>query len=255
MPLGDSTILGGVRKGFPSTQWTILESLRECHSEEYKHQVGLIAQTYWKPIYCYIRTRGRGREDSKDLTQCFLMDWIEKNKFQDADRRKGRFRSYLLRSLQNFLANEHRYKKAFVRQPPGGIFFLDELIRGEDLAFDPPDEKVMTPEEIFNQTWLQELLRQTLQAFDEECKATEKEVHFRVFHRCIVEPILHGAKRPPRAELAGEFGLTEKEVSNRLLTARRAFMRLLREEIRARVFSEEDVALETRDVFEFLTGS
>jgi RNA polymerase sigma-70 factor (ECF subfamily) len=247
--------MGGMRKGFPSTQWTILEALRESDREEYRRLVGKIAQTYWKPIYCYIRSKGRGREDAKDLTQRFLIDWIEQNKFQGADRQKGRFRSYLLRSLQNFLHNEHRFEKASVRHPRGGIFSLDELIRDEDLAFDPPDEKVMTPEDVFNQTWLQELLRQTLQAFDEECKATGKEVHIQVFHRCIVEPILHGADRPPRSELAREFGLTEKEVSYRLLTARRAFMRLLREEIRARVFSEQDVALETRDVFDYLTSS
>lgn len=253
--LGDSTSLGGARKSFPPTQWTMLEALRECDPETYRSLVGQIVQMYWKPVYCYVRSTGRGREDAKDITQEFLLEWIEKKKFRGADREAGRFRSYLLKALQRFLHNVHRAEIAQKRRPLGGVISIEDVVRDEDLAFDPPDEKNLSPVDVFNRTWLQELLWRTLQAFDEECRATAKEAHLEVFRRCIVEPILHGADRPPRSELAEKFGLTEKEVSARLVTARRAFMRLLREEIRARVFSEQDVALETRDFFDFLASS
>ena len=255
MALGDSTNLGGTRKSFPPTQWTMLEALRGSDTETYCSLVGQICRMYWKPLYCYVRSTGRGREDAKDITQDFLADWIEKKKFLGAERSKGRFRSYLLKALQRHLHNVYRAENAQKRRPIGGVVSLEDVIPDEDFSFEPADEKNATPEEVFHRIWLKDILLQSFDAFQQECQATGKEVHLDVFQRCVFEPLLHQVMRPPRRELAKQWHLTEKEISARLVTARRAFMGVLREEIRSRVFSEQDVACETQDVFHYLSSS
>ena len=202
-----------------------------------------------------MRSTGRGREDAKDVTQDFLADWIEKKKFLGAERSKGRFRSYLLKSLERHLHNVYRAENAQKRRPIGGVVSLEDVIPDEDFSFDPADEKSETPEEVFHRVWLRDILLQSFEAFQQECQATGKEVHLDVFRRCIFEFALAGSERPARSVLADEWHLTEKEISNRLLAARRAFHRILRDEIRFRVFSEQDVAGEMQDVFHYLSSS
>jgi RNA polymerase sigma-70 factor (ECF subfamily) len=253
MTVNEDTRIGGKRHTFPTTQWTMLEVFRGSKTTVRKEIINSLIQAYWKPVYCYIRRLGYGNEDAKDLTQEFFTDWFVGQKFKAADRKQGRFRSFLLKSLNNFLKNVHRHEKAKHRSPAGGIIPIEEVIKDEGIMFEPRQEE--SPEDIFNRTWLLELLLRVLRMFEQECQATGKEAHYELFRRCIIEPALEGVKPPPRAELAQNLGLTEKEASNRLLTARRAFQRLLREEIRSFALSEDDEAFETRDLFHFLTSS
>ena len=255
MVFGDSTKIGGERRRFPTTQWEMLEGLREADTAACREIIVSLYQIYWKPVYCYICSRGHRGEDAKDLTQQFLIEWIEKGKFARADRTRARFRTFLLASLNNFLKSAYRDEHAIKRYPSGGIVSIEDVIKNADIVFDPRDEKAVTPEDVFNRTWVLELLLRVLRMFEQECRATGKEVHYELLRMCIVEPELEGEPRPPRRELAQKLHLTEKEVANRLLTARRAFMRLLRKEIRTFAFSDEDVALETKELFHFLAGS
>ena len=100
-----------------------------------------------------------------------------------------------------------------------------------------------------------ELLLRALEAVKMGYQASGMDTHYEILVARIVRPILEGSEPVPFRELANKHGLTEKEAANRLLTARRAFQRLLRAEISLYASSEEEVTSEIKDIFRFLSGS
>ena len=84
-----------------------------------------------------------------------------------------------------------------------------------------------------------------------EFAASGQTTHAEIFRQRVLTPILDGGTPPAMAELAQEFGLAEKQACNCLVTARRAFQRLLREEIAVYATSDEEIATEIKDLFRF----
>ena len=249
----DSTQIGGQVRNFPTTQWNLIQALRSC-APEIKNQIldGLLAR-YWKPVYYFVRSQGHGNEEAKDLVQGFFAACVERDAIAQADVSRGRFRTFLLTSLTNYMRNVHRDGNAQKRRPAGGILSLDALIDAEDAAFEPPTNE--TPEHIFSRAWAQDLVHRVLRALEDECAVTGKQDHFALFRARIIEPALEGTKAPSLAELAPTFGISEKQAANYVLTARRAYQRLLREEIGTYALSEEDAAEEVGNVFNMLGSS
>jgi len=212
--------------------------------------LGYIAQHYWKPVYCYIRGRGYTTDDAKDLTQGFFQKSLQSDFFAKADPARGRFRAYLLSSLKNFIANARRDAGTKKRKPAQGFIPVHELATVDGPYCVPADKN--DPERIFNHSWTSELLMRVLHVLEAEYKAAGKQANLELFRQRIIDPALHGTEAPPLADLARQLGMTEKESANRLLTARRAFQRLLREEIRRFANSEEEVTAEIQELFRSL---
>lgn len=246
----DKTEMGGSHVGFPTTHWSMLAAVCGEMTDGHRSVLNLLIQRYWKPVYYYIRRRGHSNEDAKDLVQEFFTSWLVKELFGRADPTRGRFRSLLLSSLDNFIKNAHRANHAKRRRPPGGIIALDALLGDAEMVFEPSDDE--TPERAFNRTWVRELLLRVLVVLEQEYHLAGKDQEYELFRIRAVAPALEGAESPPMVEIANELGLTQKQASNRLVTARRAYQRLLREEVRLFASSDEDVAAEIRDLFEFL---
>jgi len=249
MAVFNDTEIGGDRRFFPSTHWSLLAAVKDEITESHRAALNILIEKYWKPVYYYLRKRGYNNEDAKDLTQDFFTTWLQKDLFGKADASRGRFRTYLLTSLNNFLSNVYRAKNAQKRRPPGGFVSVHRL--SADFNEPEPIEKD-TPENIFHRTWVAELLFRALNSLQCECRSTGKQIHYKIFQKCIIDPVLKGSKATPRKKLAEEFGLTEKQVSNHLITARRAYQRLLKDEIRIYAASEEDVDQEIRELFKIL---
>lgn len=235
---------------FPSTHWSRFASLRAGESAERRQALDFLLQRYWKPVYCYIRRCGWSEEDAKDLVQEFFVDCLRSGFFAKADRARGRFRSLLLRSLQHFLANAGRAAHAQKRRPPQGFVSLEKLADSSSGGFQPVNYE--TPEAVFHRAWVSDLIERVLRVLEQECQATGKQAHYELLRQRIVLPVLEGSDRPRMSDLAAQLGLTEKEACNRLLTARRAFLRLLEREIRSYASSDEEVVTELRDLFGFL---
>lgn len=238
---------------FPPTQWTVLGALRVGTIGTRNETLNRLITLYWKPVYYYVRRKGHDDEAAKNLVQEFFTDCLDRQTFTQADASRGRFRTFLLACLGNFLKNVHRAAHAKKRCPTAGIVPLDDVICGDSVVFEPRDQE--TPEAVFHRAWIQDLLMRVLLVLEQECRATGKAKHYEIFRLRIVEPILHGAESPPMSDLASRLGLTEKNACNCLLTVRRAYQRLLREEIRQYALSDEDVAAEVRDLFHFLGAS
>ena len=134
----DPTSMGGPERGFPATQWTRILSgqQRDTLLEE-------LCQAYWKPIYCYLRAKGFGNEQAKDLTQGFFSEKVlGKELLEKADRQRGRFRSFLLRAVHNYAVSALRADRPHQS--------LDVSHEYESPARDPERE--------FDRAWADELL-------------------------------------------------------------------------------------------------
>ncbi len=210
-----------------------------------------LAERYWKPAFIYLRSRGFSVEAAEDLVQQFFLKCMDGVLFERANATRGRFRDLLFTALRNFAANSHRREHAKCRVPEGGLVSIHDLSTHAGLASVPNDR----PDVLFERTWMGTLLLRVLDQLKRECQQTGKQSHFQIFHRRIIAPILEGAIPPSLAVLGAELGLSEKKVGNQLVTARRAYQRLLRDEIALYAASEAEVEDEIGRFFAIFADS
>ena len=230
------------RQSFVTTNWNAIRN----------NELSFIIECYWGPVFYYIMRKGHWEAEADDLTQDFFADCLETNRFSKADPGRGRFRNFLLSSLNNCLANAHRDAKARKRCPPGGMISIEGMADTESQHWEPSDQE--TPAAAFNRAWATELIARVLGTLEAEYLAKGQKTYLEIFRRCIIEPALEGTNPPPRSEFATEYGIREKEVSNRLITTRRAYQRLLRAEIQKYATSDEEVDSEMHDLIGFLAS-
>lgn len=153
---GDESIDDG-RKGqlFPVTHWTEIAAARREGSAAAAEALDRLCETYWYPIYAYIRRKGHSEADAKDIAQGFFFHVLERNLLGAADRTKGKFRSFLLGALNYFLANLREFESAQKRGGGSIILSLDEKVGEERYALEPADD--LSPEKLFERRWALDL--------------------------------------------------------------------------------------------------
>ncbi len=251
MGLRDHTDIGGAQEAFLTTHWSLVESV-EADSSDDKNcaLIGLLLERYWKPVYCYLRCKGYANEPAKDLTQGFFYEVVlGRNLIQRADRSKGRFRTYILKALHNYVATVHATQTAQKRAPAGKLIPLDMV--------DPPGfsriTQEFTPEESFDYAWVSALMERVLEAVETKCYEDGKSVHWHVFHEKVLAPILDGADSVSLAELCHKYGIESPAVaSNMIVTVKRCFRSILREHLRSTVLSDGEMAEESEQISRFL---
>lgn len=134
-----------------TTRWTLVRDARNHDSSVAAKALDELCHAYWYPLYAYICRKGYSPEDAKDLTQEFFAHLIEVHLVQHADQARGRFRAFLLSSLDNFLRNEWHKRKAAKRG--GRCFFVswDELQAEERYTKEPCSE--LSPEKLYERRW------------------------------------------------------------------------------------------------------
>ena len=98
--------------GFATTQWSIVLAAGKVDDREAQDALNQLCESYWYPLYAYVRRRVDNVDDAQDLTQAFFVHLLEKGAVARADRSRGRFRAFLLTAVKNFLANEWQKKHA-----------------------------------------------------------------------------------------------------------------------------------------------
>jgi len=236
---------------FPTTDWGLLKSLEGDNETLRMAGLEILAKRYWRPVYCFLRMTGCNDAVAKDLTQAFFASWIEKNNFVKANPDKGRFRSFMLTSLKRFTSNVRRADNAQRRKPVKGFVSLNALMDSDEHVFEPQGGG-LSPDRIFDKQWAVGVVMRVAKHLRKECGSTGKNVHYDIFFHRIIDPILHGAREQPLADLGIKHGVTEKQASNYLLTAKRAYRRLMEDEVRLYAENEAEVADEIRDLFRIL---
>ncbi len=182
---------------------------------------------YWYPLYAYARRKGKSPEQAEDLTQSFFAELIEKKTFQAADRSRGKFRSFLLTSFQNFLAKEHR--KCLAQKRGGGarLYSLDfKDAEGRFVSIEEPSHE-LTPERLFEREWAKELLAHVLNRLRSEFRTQGAETRFDILSGCLVDP----DSMESYADLAAQLGSTGGAVKAAVHRMRGRYRQLYREEI------------------------
>ena len=182
-------------------------------------------EIYWYPLYAFLRRHGHDADRAKDLTQDFFVRLLEKQALRQADPNRGRFRSFLLASLKNFVANELDRETAQKRSPGGPILPLEfETAEGRFLL-EPPTQE--TPEKVFDRQWGMALINRVMKRLEDEQASRGKQNQFD-----RLKPYIAGDKglRSYR-ETATELGMSEGAARTAVSRLRDRFGELVREEI------------------------
>jgi RNA polymerase sigma factor (sigma-70 family) len=143
---------------FPSTQWSAVLAAKNQSTAEGVSALAVICRLYWRPLYTYVRCRGHSVEDAQDLIQSYFCRLLEKDYLCQVNAERGKFRSFLMASLKNFLANEWDRKKTQKRG--GEIQFLSlEEMNGAEKSyglFVTPAS--LSPEKLYERSWALALL-------------------------------------------------------------------------------------------------
>ncbi|MGB2819438.1 MAG: hypothetical protein WBF17_00550 [Phycisphaerae bacterium] len=206
---------------------------------------------YWKPVYCYLRHKGYDNETAKDLTQSFFDDVVlRRHLIEQADPRRGRFRTFLLTALNRYVSNVHRDAVAKKRMPKSRLLSLD--VSG--LPDIPDAGRHTAPAAAFHYTWISELLDRVLANVEQECRADGLGVHWEVFKARVVQPVLGGADPPSLSELCARHGIEKPTTAaNMMVTIKRRLRRTLEICVRESVGGDVDVEQEIRDLQVFLS--
>ena len=141
---------------FPATQWTVVLAAGGTPSPESAAALERLCQSYWYPLYAYVRRRGHSPPDAEDLTQEFFARLLEHNWIAHADRHKGRFRSFLLMAMKRFLAKEWDKVKTIKRG--GQVRLVPLQLDTAETRYTREPADTCTPEQVFEKQWALALL-------------------------------------------------------------------------------------------------
>jgi len=202
-----------------------------------------ICRAYWYPIYAFIRRNGRAPHDAQDLTQEFFARFLESNSILRADPRRGKFRTFLLGALKNFLTDAHRKASAWKRGGGFQIVSFEETDADERYRLEPVDDR--TPDQVYEQRWLVGLLERAIARLREEFQAAGKDRQFQV-----LKVFLSQEGDDESYEAAGaELNASAKTIAVAVHRIRRRFRQVVRSAIAETVSSPEDVEEEYRSLF------
>ena len=223
---------------FPTTRWTLVVAAGEPERKEARSALVSLCETYWYPLYAYLRRRGYPADQAQDLTQEFFVRVLEGRYLDRADPEKGRFRSFLLTSLKFFVADEEDRQRAQKRG--GGLLAPLEFSSGEDRYQREPahDE---TPERVFERRWALSVLDRVVEELRKEFVRHGRPEHFE-----RLKVFLLGRADAPYTALAREMNTSEGALKVAIHRLRKRYRDLFRQEIADTVADPAEVESEIR---------
>ena len=223
------------RAVFATTHWSVVVEAGQSDSPNASQAMAQLCHAYWYPLYAYVRRKGYQAPDAQDLTQEFFARLLARNYVTGADRSRGKFRSYLLGTLEHFLAKEWRRAHAEKRGGGRAAFSLDEMDAENRYLLEPAHE--LTPARIFDRRWATIVLDQAMARLAGECQASGKGDLFE-----SVNPLLSGDPAGVSyAELARSLKVTEGALKVAVHRLRQRYGELVRAEIAHTVADPKEV--------------
>ena len=236
-----TSLAGGAR--FDTTHWSVVLAAGDDGTAGSRRALATLCETYWYPLYAYLRRQGHSAEDAQDLTQGFFQQVLEKGTVEQANPDRGRFRSFLLTSLKHYVTNE--WDKQRARKRGGGTPHVSlELENAEGrYQLEPPDDT--TPEKVFDRRWALTLLDNILGTLRAEFVRDDKEA---VFDRLKVL-LGGGSSDESYASVGRALDMSNGAVKVAVHRLRRRYRDLLRQEIAQTVTSPEETEAEIRHLW------
>jgi RNA polymerase sigma-70 factor (ECF subfamily) len=230
---------------FATTHWSVVLTAGRSDVPQAQDALEKLCQTYWYPLYAYVRRRGYARADAEDLTQAFFAWLLERDWLGVADQQRGRFRSFLLTSFSRFLANE--WDKTRTQKRGGGRVVSLQRDEAETRCTREPVDN-LTPEQSFEWRWALTLLDQVMNRLSAEFERDGKAELFEALKPCL----LGERTAQPYVTLASKLAMTEGSVKVAVHRLRQRYRQLLRDEIANTVAKPEEVEEELRYLFAVL---
>jgi RNA polymerase sigma-70 factor (ECF subfamily) len=238
---GDGEAFSG--REFLTTNWSIVLGAGDQSSSRAGEAMQRLCQIYWYPLYAFIRQRGSTAHDAQDLTQEFFAQLLLRQDLTQVRREKGKFRSFLLASLQHFMANERKKAGRLKRGGGQNIISIDAESAERRYALEPSHD--LGPDKLFERRWAMTLLDQAIEQLRLEFVRSNK---LALFEQLKV--FLTGDENGPAyCDLGAKLAMTEAAVKMAVSRLRRRYREILRAQIENTVAGPDDIEDEIRHLF------
>ncbi len=220
---------------FATTRWTLVRTAGRQDTASADRALAELCERYWYPLYAYARRRGHDADDARDVTQSFFAMLLEKGGVGRADPQRGRFRTFLLSSMQNFLAGEWRKQQAAKRGGGTNILSLDFESAEATYTREPATE--LDPEAIYERKWALSLLERALADLEQQYADLDKREFF-----IAVRGTVSGAEPSvPYPKLAESVGMSEGALRTAISRLRKRWRTRVRDLVAETVDDESEI--------------
>ena len=239
--------MGDEHRHFTTTHWTVV--LQAAHESDNQARTALmqLCETYWQPLYSFVRGKGFPPEEAADLTQGFFVHVFENNVLGRTAKHRGKFRSFLLACIQNFMNNEFDKNNA-IKRGGGIVRFSLDIVDAESRFALVSNEP--SPEAVFEKEWANSLLERAQNRLLDSVSTPKSDFHKAVLPFLSTEPA-----DSTYDEIAADFGKTRVAVRVAVFRMREKFRSILREEIRDTIDELDDVESEIAHLVRVLSGN
>ncbi len=231
---------------FAPTSWTNVIAAQRGGSAEAEAALEKLCQSYWYPLYSYLRRKGNDAHKAQDLTQEFFFRLLKENYLGAVDRRRGKFRSFLLAALNHFVSNQRDYERAQKRGGGKALISLDDTDAENRYKLEPASQ--LSPEKIFEKNWFLTLFEQALTRLHEEQSAAGKAELFNHVKGFVIEDAESGDYNT----VAAKVNMTANAVAVTVHRLRERYKKLVHEEIVRTVADPSEIEEELRRFFAVL---
>jgi RNA polymerase sigma factor (sigma-70 family) len=239
---------GSAESLFRTTRWSQVLAASQPGSPAADQALASLCETYWFPLYAFLRRKGYPPPEAEDLVQEFFARLLEKNYVQQADPARGRFRTFLLAALTHFLANDWNRRQTLKRGGASSVVSWDARVAEERYSQEPFDE--LTPEKLFDRRWALRLLERVHEQLRKEYLAAGKTNLFDALEPCLSGDSLSATY----VEVGRRLEMSEGAVKVAVHRMRRTYGELVRLEIAQTVARPQEVDEELHHLFEVLRG-
>jgi RNA polymerase sigma-70 factor (ECF subfamily) len=237
----DDTSVSGAPDGFfHTTHWSVVLSARGGETSQADRALEALCRLYWYPLYAFVRRRGFTVADAQDLTQEFFSRLLRRDFLAQVAREKGKFRSFLLVALKNFLSSEWRRGQTAKRGGGHAFVSWEELNAEDRYAHEPVSD--VTPEHLYEQRWALAVMNQALERLGAEFAAAGKQELFEQLKGYLST---EGSKID-YSNVAKLLGLSAGSVPVAVHRLRRRYGELIRSVVAHTVAAPDDVEREVR---------
>lgn len=245
-PERQTNVMAQGAEWFATTHWSVVLSAKAGGSSQANEALEKLCGGYWYPLYAYVRRKGHNPHDAQDLTQEFFARLLKGNFLATIEQRKGRFRTFLLASLEHFLAKEWARVNSQKRGRGAVLVSLDNRDAEGRYAQEPADPT--SPQKLYERRWAMTLLDRALDRLKQECLSADQG---ELFERA--KNLLSGDQEETSyAEMGKALGLTEGAFKVAVHRLRQRYGKLLRLEIAETVSLPDEVEEEIRFLFSAL---
>ena len=243
-----SSALSRPQPVFATTRWSVVLAAGHGDTSHAHDALAHLCRSYWYPLYAYARRRGQSPHDAQDLTQEFFARLLQGNWVAQADRQRGRFRTFLLSAMQHFMANEWNKARAQKRGGTQPVLSLNDDSAEQRYQLEPAEKS--TPETLFERGWALSLLNDVLRRMEEEYRRDGKSAWMEAMRPALT------ADRDSigYADIAQKLGMTEAAARVAVHRLRQRYRRLIQAEVANTVASPDEVEAEMRHLFQVLTA-